>query len=97
MERCSPPRLTRRIDAGRVAAMATLAVRARQAEDSRSVARKAMRYPRGVVELLRGLESNQARVKYGSAKALRILSEKSPALVYPHFDFFVRRRAKPTR
>lgn len=40
-------------------------------------------------ELIAGLASATARVKYGSAKALRLLSEQAPDLLYPRFDFFV--------
>ena len=37
-----------------------------------------------------GLAADEARFKYGCAKALRILSEQRPELLYPHFDFFAR-------
>lgn len=40
-------------------------------------------------ELLRGLDSGKARIRYGAAKALRECSEQDPAQVYPHFDRFV--------
>jgi hypothetical protein len=43
-----------------------------------------------VEELTRGLDADKARVKYGCAKALRIVGEERPELLYPHFDFFVR-------
>ena len=40
-------------------------------------------------ELLRGLDADNARIKYGCAKALRLVSEERPELLYPRFDFFV--------
>ena len=40
-------------------------------------------------ELLRGLDPDNARIKYGCAKALRLVSEERPELLYPRFDFFV--------
>ena len=43
-----------------------------------------------VASLLKGLESPVARVKFGSSKALRLLSAEEPESLYPHFDFFVR-------
>jgi hypothetical protein len=38
--------------------------------------------------LLAALSSDVARVKYPAVKALRGMSERSPGLLYPHFDFF---------
>jgi hypothetical protein len=40
-------------------------------------------------EWIRGLDAKPARVKYGSSKALRLASEQTPELVYPHFARFV--------
>src|ERR1019366_8022744 len=39
-------------------------------------------------EVLVGLGSRRAGVKFGASKALRILSERVPEALYPHFDFF---------
>jgi hypothetical protein len=39
--------------------------------------------------LVEGLESDRASVKYGCLKVLRIVSEKKPVVLYPHFDLFV--------
>jgi len=41
-----------------------------------------------IAEYLRGLDSPAARVKYGSSKALRLLSTQNPKLLYPYFDTF---------
>ena len=53
------------------------------------LANKAQRKPEKVKDLLDALESEKARVKFGALKALRLLSEREPELIYPHFDFFV--------
>jgi hypothetical protein len=39
--------------------------------------------------IIGGLKQDKARIKYGCAKALRIVSEQRPDLLYPYFDFFV--------
>ncbi len=39
--------------------------------------------------LMEDLKAEAARVKYGSAKVLRQISEESPELLYPRFDDFV--------
>jgi hypothetical protein len=38
--------------------------------------------------LCEGLSAASARLKYGSSKALMLLSEQAPELLYPRFDFF---------
>ncbi len=62
----------------------------RGATNPSHLARKAIRTPRLIPDLLEGLNADKARIKYGCAKALRILSELRPDLLYPQFDFFVR-------
>jgi len=54
------------------------------------LARKAIRNPRLVSDIGTGLNAVKPRVKYGCAKALRLIGEQRPDLLYPHFDFFVR-------
>lgn len=49
-----------------------------------------LRHPERIAELFEGLASGRAGVKYGSAKVLRLVSERSPELLYPHFDLFFR-------
>lgn len=39
--------------------------------------------------VLAGVGAARAGVRFGSSKALRLLSEQAPELLYPHFDFFV--------
>jgi hypothetical protein len=41
-----------------------------------------------IAEVLAGIGAKRAGVRLGTSKALRILSERVPELLYPHFDFF---------
>jgi hypothetical protein len=41
-----------------------------------------------IPELFAGLRADNARIKYGCLKALRAISEKNPAVLYPEFDRF---------
>ncbi len=41
-----------------------------------------------IAEVLAGVGAQRAGVRFGASKALRILSERVPELIYPHFDFF---------
>ena len=41
-----------------------------------------------IAEVLAGVGARRAGVRLGASKALRILSERVPDLIYPHFDFF---------
>ena len=50
---------------------------------------KAIRHRRLFPAIIEGLKADKAPIKYGCAKALRIISEQRPDLLYPHFDFFV--------
>ena len=54
------------------------------------LARKAARKPRLFDQIAEGLKADKPRIKYGCAKALRMISEQRPDLLYTHFDFFVR-------
>ena len=40
-------------------------------------------------ELFAGLRADKPEIKYGCLKALRAISEKNPAVLYPEFDRFV--------
>ena len=54
------------------------------------LARKAIQKPGLLPGIMEGLEGDKPRIKYGCAKALRLISEQCPDCLYPHFDFFVR-------
>ena len=39
--------------------------------------------------LLEGLDAAEAPVKFGCAKVLRLISDREPAMLYPHVDLFI--------
>ena len=55
----------------------------------RTIARRAIGDPAWLEAIITGLGAETARIKYGCAKALRVVSEDRPDLLYPRFDFFV--------
>jgi hypothetical protein len=57
--------------------------------DPQQLVRTALKHPRLLLDIIEGLNADKARVKYSCAKALRMVSEQRPDLLYPHFDFFV--------
>ena len=60
-----------------------------QKEDiSERIADKVINNPQLLPVVLEGVFSKTSRVKFRSAKILRIISGKSPELLYPQFDFF---------
>jgi len=58
--------------------------------DLEGITRKVLAEPALVTEVMEGLHADTARVKYGCAKVLRLICERAPEVVYPHFDVFVR-------
>jgi hypothetical protein len=59
------------------------------------IVHRARANPSLVPDLLDGTASQSPPVKFGSAKALWLLAEADPALLYPHFDFFVKQLDSP--
>lgn len=57
-----------------------------KAED---LAEKAMENPELLSELFTGISSAKARIKFGSAKVLRIISGRNPEMLYSRMKFFV--------
>jgi hypothetical protein len=57
--------------------------------DIESLAREALEDPHVRSELLRGLSDKQERVGYNCVRALLLLGEEQPQLLYPHWDLFV--------
>ena len=49
----------------------------------------AIKKPRMLPRIIKGLKADKAPVKYGCAKALRLISEQRPDRLYPSFEFFV--------
>lgn len=61
-----------------------------QKEDlSKEVAEEVIANPQLLSEILKGVSSAIARTRFRSAKILRIISEKEPAMLYSKMDFFV--------
>ncbi len=54
--------------------------------DPEALVRRASADPGLVPQLLAGLSAGKAPVRYRSEKALRLLSQRRPELLYPHFD-----------
>ncbi len=54
------------------------------------IARRAVRQPDYIPEIIDGLSHDKTPVKYGCAKVLRIIAETRPDLLYPHFTTFAR-------
>lgn len=57
--------------------------------DKEELAIEVVSRPELLPDVLEGLRSDQASIKYGSDKILRIISEQRPEILYPHFDLFV--------
>ncbi len=57
--------------------------------EAETLARRAQKNHAWVTVLMKGLREEITPVKYGCAKALRILSDEEPKLLYGHFDEFV--------
>jgi hypothetical protein len=60
----------------------------RAALDPHKLACEAILNPSLLPDITKGLEADKPRVKYGCAKALRLISEQQPDLLYPHFGLF---------
>ena len=53
------------------------------------VAGKVLENPELLPELLTGIYSTNARIRFGSAKVLRIISKRNPEMLYSRMGFFV--------
>jgi len=62
---------------------------ARKGADAEKLAAGVIENPQLLPEVLDGLESETARVRYGCAKVLRIVSDREPRLLYPRMGFFI--------
>jgi hypothetical protein len=61
---------------------------ARKCATAEELAARVRRQPGSLKEVFDGLQADTARVKYGSLKVLRILSEQEPNLLYPQIQRF---------
>ena len=57
-----------------------------KAED---LAKRIIKNPDLLSEVYDGISSGKARIKFKSAKILRIISDKNPKMLYPKMDFFI--------
>lgn len=53
------------------------------------LAEEAEKKPKLLPEIFEGVSSANPQIKYGCAKTLRIVSQDSPKILYPKWDFFV--------
>src|SRR4051812_21381716 len=58
--------------------------------DAEKIAFTVIERARAIPVVLHSLVSSDPNAKYGAAKVLRLVSERSPRLLYPYFDEFVR-------
>lgn len=59
--------------------------------DKEQIAQRVIDEPTLLADVLEGLSARPAAIKFGCSKVLRIISQKQPDFLYPHFDFFVKR------
>ena len=57
--------------------------------EAEGLAYKVFRNPDLLSEILAGVSSAEARVRFNSAKILRIISEKQPNILYSKIGFFI--------
>jgi len=57
--------------------------------EAADIAYRVVKNPDLLPELLDGISSAKARIRFASAKILRMISEKNPEILYPSMDFFV--------
>jgi hypothetical protein len=61
---------------------------ARKGADREALAERVLEHPGLIPGVLEGLGEPAAAVRYGCAKIIRIVGERDPALLLPHFDLF---------
>jgi hypothetical protein len=54
-----------------------------------AITERVIERPGLLLEVLAGLRADRARIRFGCLKVLRLLSERRPSMLYPHFDQFV--------
>jgi hypothetical protein len=62
---------------------------ARRDSNKTRIADEIVSNPCDIPTVLEGLNSSNARIKFGCSKVLRLASEKKPEVLYPLMDFFV--------
>jgi hypothetical protein len=59
--------------------------------DKEQIAERVIGEPKLLTDVLEGLNGRTGAVRFGCSKVLRLISQKKPELLYPRFDFFVKR------
>jgi len=63
---------------------------ATKGSDKEAIAEEIAGDPAQIEEVIEGLNSKKASIKFGCGKVLRILSEKNPKALYPHIGTFIK-------
>ena len=63
---------------------------AQKGSDKEAIAESIADDPTRIAEIIEGLSSRKASVKFGCGKVLRIISERHPEALYPHIDTFIK-------
>jgi len=63
---------------------------ATKGSDKKEIAESIADKPVRIAEVITGLNSKKASIKFGCAKVLRIISEVRPEALYPHIDTFIK-------
>ncbi|MBN1592852.1 MAG: hypothetical protein JW941_06345 [Candidatus Coatesbacteria bacterium] len=67
----------------------TIIDRIRQKEDLEQLVDHIIDNPGEIKVLVNAIETLKGNLRYAAEKLIRLTSEREPALLYPHFDFFV--------
>jgi hypothetical protein len=59
----------------------------RKGSDPAKIAAQVIKSPELIADIMEGLGADKPALKYGCDKILRIIGEKKPDLLYPHFNF----------
>jgi hypothetical protein len=62
----------------------------RKGADIAGIADRVIECPGRVADLIEGVQAPRGAIRFNYEKTLRLISEKKPDLIYPHFDLFVR-------
>ncbi len=57
--------------------------------NAEDIAKNVIENPGLLPEIFNGISSENSRIKFKSAKILRVISEKNPEILYPKMDFFI--------
>jgi len=60
----------------------------KQKEDTSKLVNQVIKNPEQIEILVNTIQNEKGSIKFGCEKILRLISEKSPELIYPYFDFF---------